>query len=72
MRCLYLPDNFLIIFRKDKTTPYTSFASSSKGKPVDCGVGAVGACEAGNEGCDDASFSAKTPEPEERVLRGLL
>jgi hypothetical protein len=60
------------MFRKDKMTPYTSFASSSKGKPVD-GVGVLGLCSAGTDGCDAGSFTATTtPELEARVLRGLL
>lgn len=35
----YRPDNFLIIFLSENTTPYTSFASSSNGKVRDEGIG---------------------------------
>jgi hypothetical protein len=72
MKCgTYFPDSFRIIFRRDRTTPYTSFASSSKGNPVDdCGVGAGAVCN--NGGVADSSFTAiTTPVLDDNVLRGL-
>lgn len=41
----HLPDNFWIMFRRDRMTPYTSLASSSKASPVlvkCCVMGEVG------------------------------
>lgn len=56
-------------------TPYTSFASSSKGRPVFCcDMDAVADCDsAGPDVWDIISFTATTtPELEDSVLRGLL
>ena len=64
----YLPDNFLIMLRKDKMTPYTSFASSSKGRAFDFGPSG-GGCEGTEESWPTATTN---PVVEERVFRGLL
>ena len=64
----YLPDNFLIMLRNDKITPYTSFASSSNGRALDFGPSG-GACEGTEESWPMATTN---PVVEERVLRGLL
>jgi hypothetical protein len=84
-RKTYLPDRRLTIFRSERTTPYTSFASSSKGKPAEAeaappappsacctGGGGVAVDEAGTPGDWLPSANATTtPELEARVLRGL-
>ena len=77
----YLPDRRLTIFRSERMTPYTSLASSSKGRPAleaaptappwACRSGGV-AAGAGTPGDWLPSLSATmTPELEARVLRGL-
>lgn len=64
---MHLVDNFLTIFRRDMTTPYTSLASSSKGSPVSLFVD--GTCALG---CG-FSFTATTiPVLDDSVFRGLL
>jgi len=75
----YLPDRRLTIFLSERTTPYTSLASSSKARPVPevaAGVAAGGGGGGGGVppgGWLLASLSAtRTPEVEERVLRGLV
>ena len=68
------PDNFLTMLRKDRTTPYTSFASSSNGSAVDDACWAF-VPEAWLEPWAGrfASFVATTtPVLDERVFRGLL
>lgn len=70
----YLPDSFLIIFRRESTTPYTSLTSSSKDKPVlDIPTGDGGACSNG-ETVDWAFISltaTTTPEADVKVFLGL-
>jgi hypothetical protein len=65
----YLPDNFLIMLRSDKMTPYTSFASSSNVRAFDFGVSSV-ACVRVKDG--SSAVATTNPEFEERVFRGLL
>jgi len=76
--CTHLPDKRLTIFRSERMTPYTSLASSSKGKPAPAPDAAPPAAVVDGgvpvpEGGDwPASPNAtRTPEVEERVLRGL-
>lgn len=76
----YLPDKRLTIFRNERMTPYTSLASSSKGRPalaleppptptptegVDGGGGVPG------DWLPASLTAMRTPEVEESVLRGL-
>ena len=63
----YLVDSFLTMLRKDKMTPYTSFASSSNVRAFDfwasgCGWAGVGSWP----------MATTKPVEEERVLRGLV
>lgn len=74
-----LPESFLTRFRSERTTPYTSFASSSKvsialccGCTCDCGGG--GECaRGGGSGVRGASSltATTTPVAELSVLRGV-
>lgn len=45
-KCTHRPESFLIMLRNESTTPYTSFASSSKGSAsvAAAGFAAVGVC----------------------------
>jgi hypothetical protein len=65
------PESFLIMLRNESTTPYTSFASSSKGSADVSGFEAVGvSCR---ESVCWFSFTATTtPLLDNSVLRGLL
>ena len=71
----YFPDSFFTIFRKEMMTPYTSLASSSKGKPVlvtPGGCWATAGEAVGGRSGDRASFTATTtPEVDRSELRGL-
>jgi len=68
----HLPDNFLIIFRKERTTPYTNFASSSNGNPADdCSGGGGGAFCIIERGADSSFTAITTPLVDDSVLRGL-
>jgi hypothetical protein len=70
----YRPDSFRIIFLRERTTPYTSFASSSKGSAVDDGC-CRGVVESGGGGVERAAFSfiaTTIPVDDERVFRGLF
>ena len=75
-RTTHRPDNFLTMLRRDRTTPYTSFASSSNGRAVDDACWVLVAVEAWLEEawvCKFASFVATTtPVLDERVFRALL
>jgi len=79
----YLPDKRLTIFRSERTTPYTSLASSSNGRPETeaalpapppwacTGAGGV-AVDAGRPGdCLPSLIATRMPELGARVLRGL-
>lgn len=69
----HLPDSFLTIFLNERTTPYTSFASSSNGSPVGCCC-CASVVEVGG-GVDRAGFSLEAttiPVDDDRVFRGLL
>ena len=67
----YRTDSFLIIFRSEITTPYTSFASSSKGNALVEGLAIVGVCC--GEVIGGFSFVATvTPVLDIRVFLGLL
>ena len=67
----YRPDSFLTIFRREIITPYTSFASSSKGNALIEGLDIVGVCC--GEFIGGLSFVATvTPELDIRVFLGLL
>lgn len=72
----HLPESFLTMLRRDKMTPYTSFASSSKGKPVgateeDAG-GAFVWRSALPWGSALSPTATTTPDVDESVFRGLL
>lgn len=60
----YFPESFLIMFRRDSTTPYTSFASSSNGRDAvgGGGSGAIGlwVCVGAADGWASSSFTATT------------
>ncbi len=68
-----LPDNFLNIFRNDKTTPYTNLASSLNGRPeLAEDEGGNDTCTVGGNGVRGSSFTATTtPDDDMSVLRGL-
>lgn len=78
-----LPESFLIMLRSERTTPYTSFASSSNVKDVldDCPwpcpepcveLGGAVAAAATRGGLGASSLTAMTmPVDERSVLRGL-
>lgn len=81
LRETHLPDKRLTIFRKERTTPYTSLASSSNGKPAlalaldatpDGGGGGGGGGVVPGDCVWLASPNATMmPEVEVSVLRGL-
>jgi hypothetical protein len=73
------PESFLIMLRREYTTPNTSLASSSNGSAVEdadaAGCASVAAVWSSGGGGDAARLSCTattTPETDESVLRGLL
>lgn len=77
MKTANLPDSFFTIFRRERITPYTSLASSSKGNPVvgcrDTGGGVADVDIAAGEDPVLLKSPRATTTPEEvvNVFRGL-
>ena len=72
-RATNLPDSFFTMFRNEITTPYTSFASSSKGNPVlDVPAANGGLCSNGAFWVGPSFKATMIPVLEDKVLRGLL
>lgn len=62
----YLPESFLTMFLSDRTTPYTSFVSSSKGRVFDL------ACSTGFFTGGSSPTATTRPVVEDSVFRGLV